>query len=253
MEDEETTTQLYSPEVDKLLVLCEEVMRATPEGARRFIEPAPGVLARAKSRQHSIVFGRRGSGKSSLLRKAAADLTIDRRPIAFVDMETFKGHSYPDVLISVLVKSLQEFKKWLDGAATTPATKKSFWQKMFGTAPKRPPFNKLKTADLRSSLELLIKDLMTQLASPETAEVREKQSQTTENTFGASLDGGVKVPVAEIKTHLNVSDKASGSTEKEATYTSHKIQYLHQNILRFQAFFQDLATLIRWRSIPYLG
>ena len=105
---------LNSPEVDELLVLCEEVMRATPEGANRFIEPAPGVLSLAKSKQHSIVFGRRGSGKSSLLRKTAADLTVDRRPIAFVDLETFKGHTYPDVLISVLIKTLGEFELWLD-------------------------------------------------------------------------------------------------------------------------------------------
>ena len=53
-------SQLNTKEVDELLVLCEEVMRATPEGAQRFIEPAPGVLARAKSKQHNIVFGRRG-------------------------------------------------------------------------------------------------------------------------------------------------------------------------------------------------
>ena len=39
-------------------------------------------------------FGRRGSGKSSLLRKAGADLTLDRRPIAHVNLEAFKGHSY---------------------------------------------------------------------------------------------------------------------------------------------------------------
>jgi ABC-type lipoprotein export system ATPase subunit len=73
---------LYSQEADRLLVLCEEVMRATPESAKRFIEPAPGVLARAKSKQHNIIFGRRGSGKSSLLRKMTADLSVDRRPLA---------------------------------------------------------------------------------------------------------------------------------------------------------------------------
>jgi len=118
------SSQLELEQVDALLILCEEVMRATPDGSKRFIEPAPGVLSRAKSKQHNIIFGRRGSGKSSLLRKTAADLTIDRRPIAFVDMETFKGHTYPDVLISVLIKSLYEFKKWIDSAATTPASKK---------------------------------------------------------------------------------------------------------------------------------
>lgn len=136
---------LNTEAMDKLLVLCEEVMRATPEGARRFIEPAPGTLSRAKSKQHNIIFGRRGSGKSTLLRKMAADLTVDRRPIAFVDMETFKGHSYPDVLISVLIKTLKEFRKWLDEAAATPATKKSFWHNLFGTIPTRPPFKKNST------------------------------------------------------------------------------------------------------------
>ncbi len=156
---------LNSDAVDRLLVLCEEVTRATPEGARRFIEPAPGVLSRAKSNPHHIIFGRRGSGKSSLLRKAVADLTIDRRPIAFVDMETFKGHSYPDVLISVLIKSLHEFKKWLEGAATAPANKKSFWSRVFGALPKRPPFNKTKTTTLSGTLESIIHDLENRLLS----------------------------------------------------------------------------------------
>jgi hypothetical protein len=85
-----------------------------------FIEPTPGVLDKAKNKRHHIIFGRRGSGKSSLLRKVAADLTITRTPIAYVDLEQFKGHSYPDVLISVLINTLMEFKKWLDTAATNP-------------------------------------------------------------------------------------------------------------------------------------
>lgn len=85
--------------------LIEEATRSTEEGVRRFVEPASGTLIRATSRQHHLVFGRRGSGKSSLLRKAAADLTVDRRPIAFVDLETFKGHAYPDVLLSILIET----------------------------------------------------------------------------------------------------------------------------------------------------
>ena len=178
------------------------------------------------------------------MRKASADLTVsDRRPIAFVDMETFKGHSYPDVLISVLIKSLQEFRNWLDGAATTPATKKSFWQKLFGTTPNRPPFNKSKTAALLFKLDGIIKDLNTQLMSPVSAEIRKKETQGNENTIGASIEGQLKSPAAMLKAATSMSDKSSGSTETEATYTSHKIEYLHQNILKFQAFFQELAAL----------
>lgn len=236
-------SQLNSAAVDRLLVLCEEVTRATPEGARRFIEPAPGVLSRAKSNQHHIIFGRRGSGKSSLLRKTAADLTIDRRPIAFVDMETFKGHSYPDVLISVLIKSLHEFKKWLEGAATAPANKKLFWSRVFGTLPKRPPFNKAKTTTLSSTLDSIIKDLENQLRAPESTAKQIKQTRSDEQTAGVELEAAAGIPGSGVKSKASLGAKSVGTTEEQSTYVSHKIEYLHQNILRFQSFFQDLSRL----------
>lgn len=236
-------TQLDLDAVDDLLILCEEVMRATPEGAHRFIEPAPGVLAKAKAKQHNIVFGRRGSGKSSLLRKAAADLTLDRRPIAFVDMETFKGHSYPDVLISVLIKSLEEFKKWLDEAATTPSNKTTFWRRLFGTAPKRPPFNKTKTAEIANSLQMIIDDLQTQLRNPETS----SRQSTIKTDTSDNVEIASKIEGASLGVKANVSGKAgnknSHTTEEQSTYVSHKVEYLHQNILRFQKFFTSLSTI----------
>lgn len=236
-------SELDDPAINKLLLLCEEVTRATKEGTHRFIEPAPGVLLRAKSNQHHIVFGRRGSGKSSLLRKTAADLTIDRRPIAFVDMETFKGHSYPDVLISVLIKSLHEFQKWLTEAATTPATKTSFWKRFFNSSPKRPPFNKKDTGALSARLSKLIEHLERQLREPENSEkhVTEKSGSETANI--AQFTGELKAPPASTSSKLEVSLKSIGTIENQTKYTSHKVEYLHQNILDFQRFFQDLSTL----------
>jgi hypothetical protein len=93
--------------IQKLARDVEESTRSTREGIKYFIEPAPGTLARAKYKRHHIVFGRRGSGKSSLLSKVTADLTVNRTPIAYVDLEEFKDHSYPDVLLSVC--SLKRF------------------------------------------------------------------------------------------------------------------------------------------------
>jgi hypothetical protein len=133
--------------------MVEESTSATREGVKFFIEPAPGTLARAKNKRHHIIFGRRGSGKSSLLAKVSEDLTIDRLPIAYVDLEEFKGHSYPDVLLSVLIKALAEFKTWLDTAALHPANKASFWKKYFlGAKPKRGAFNKANTQILSADL-----------------------------------------------------------------------------------------------------
>src|SRR6266567_2146404 len=108
---------LNDPRVERLVTLVEESTRSSREGVKRFIEPAQGTLRRAVNKRHHIIFGRRGSGKSSLLRKAAADLTVDRRPIAYVDLEIFKGHTYPDVLISILISTLKEFEHWLRTAA----------------------------------------------------------------------------------------------------------------------------------------
>jgi hypothetical protein len=72
------TKILESSAVQKLARDVEESTRSTREGVKYFIEPAPGTLARAKYKRHHIVFGRRGSGKSSLLAKVTADLTVNR-------------------------------------------------------------------------------------------------------------------------------------------------------------------------------
>ena len=121
------STVLDSAEVESLVILVEEATRSSKEGVKRFMSPAQGTLRRAINKRHHVIFGRRGSGKSSLLRKAAADLTINPlRPIAYVDLETFKGHTYPDVLFSRLLSALKEFNQWLETAAVHPANKTSF-------------------------------------------------------------------------------------------------------------------------------
>jgi hypothetical protein len=89
---------LTSEKVSQLLTVVEEATRSSEEGVKYFVEPAHGTLRRSVALGHHFVFGRRGSGKSSLLRKAAADLTVARSPIAWVDLEPFKGHSYPDLV-----------------------------------------------------------------------------------------------------------------------------------------------------------
>jgi len=150
---------LNDTRVDKLVRLVEESTRSSQEGVKRFVEPAQGTLSRAINRRHHIIFGRRGSGKSSLLQKAAADLTVDRRPIAYVDLEIFKGHSYPDVLISILISTLKEFEKWLRTAAVNPASKTSFWHKLFGTKPARPAYKRANVEDLVKDIHVRIEEL----------------------------------------------------------------------------------------------
>ncbi len=236
---------LHSAEVSALETLIEEATRSTDEGVRRFVEPASGTLSRAISRQHHLVFGRRGSGKSSLLRKATADLTVDRRPIAFVDLETFKGHAYPDVLLSVLVKTFDEFANWLDTAAVAPATKSKFWTRLFGAKPTRAAFNRTRATELATALRKAVEELRMLLFREEAIAVEAthatKQGATDRLTTHASL----AVPGSGLRTGAageegTTSEDARAVTEK---YVTTKLDHLHRHILDYQALFRNMSRL----------
>jgi hypothetical protein len=236
---------LESDEIARLLTIVEEAARSTEEGIKHFVEPAPGTLGRAVNRRHHIVFGRRGSGKSSLLRKAAADLTVDRRPIAYVNLEAFKGHSYPDVLLSVLISTFQEFKKWMDTAAIHPANRSTFWKKLFGTAPSRSPYNRQAAADLSNSLEHHIRELMQELHQADDAELSLK---TERNSSSARLVGGTaqaSVPGTPITVGANAQNSSSETSSRaiDEQFRRSKTDFLHRHIVNYQRLFRSLANL----------
>ena len=241
----------------KLLTLIEEATRSTQEGVQYFVEPAEDALRRATSRRHHIVFGRRGSGKSSLLRKAGADLTRERRPMAWVDLEGFKGHSYPDLLISVLVKTLREFREWLQTAAIAPANKTSVWKRLFCFGkPTRPPFDKRTCSDLVRRIESHLKALEEQLYAADDAEIEStsEAADSTQKEVTGSVDAGVKVPIGSLTTDIGArvqSDSTSGARTVE-TFRRSKIEFLRRHVMDYQSIFTDMAKLSGGDSYLFL-
>jgi AAA+ ATPase superfamily predicted ATPase len=235
---------IQSDAVRKLSKLIEESTRATGESVKYFIEPTPGVLDKAKNKRHHIIFGRRGSGKSSLLHKVASDLTVSRTPIAYVDLEQFKGHSYPDVLISVLISTLTEFKKWLDTAATNPATKTSFWKRLFGSIPTKGAFPRRETLALSEQFKEMISELNNlRFQANETKQKERKQTDgSTETKVSSSLESS-SLPVVKANIAGSLTSKEGKATELQLEYTSQKIEALHRNIPRYKRMFEGLATL----------
>ena len=196
-------------DLEALALKVEEAARSTEEGVRYFIEPAPGTLRRAVAKRHHVIFGRRGSWKSSLLRKAGADLTVDRRPIAHVNLETYKSHSYPDVLLSVLIATFKAFSEWMRTAAVSPANKTSFWDRLFGTKPRRAAFNRKECAALVTRLDTQVKQLEEQLHSSDSSDMtvtRERQSEASENV-------GLGAKIGQTSASINAEMK-SGNTIK---------------------------------------
>lgn len=235
---------LTTPQVDKLVTIVEEATRATRDAPRRFIEPARGTLDRAKSRRHHLIFGRRGSGKTSLLRKAGADLSLRRAPVAFIDLEGFKGHKYPDVLISVLIETLHAFDKWLTTAGVTPGNKTSFWNRVFGAKPERPPLDRKRVAALRERVKSQITELDQLLHSEDdaqlTSSVRDVNTTTAETAAAAKvgLDASVKIGAEASARSASRMEAARETTEKGRR---NKIDYLHRHIIDFQKLFEEIV------------
>jgi hypothetical protein len=235
---------LETDEVATLVRLIEEATRSTAEGVRRFVEPASGTLVRATSRQHHLVFGRRGSGKSSLLRKAAADLTVDRRPIAFVDLESFKGHAYPDVLLSVLVETFSKFAEWLETAAIAPANKASFWSRLFGKTPTRPAFDKAKAKSLATDLRASVSELRNLLFREDEVTVEEKKTIKATENEGAKDEIGVGAGGMK----LGLTDE-SGSTREAGMSIRRSTRRPSSNICN-DTFLIIRPSSVEWRNSP---
>lgn len=234
---------LNTPGIAQLKTLLEEESRATEEGVRRFVEPTHGALNRAIAKRHHIVFGRRGSGKSSLLRRAAATLTVDRRPIAFVDVERFKGHSYPDVLISILIETFGEFEKWLNTAAINPATKTTFWQRTFGAKPSRPAFNREKAKQIAATLHKQIIILESQLHSSDGTSVQITTRRESELIEDSRAGITVTPQRVGLSTSAGRNYKDSAGEEVQETFAASKVDFIHRHILDYQRVFRQMAVL----------
>jgi hypothetical protein len=111
--EHEANGGISDDEVTRLLPALAEAERATEETAARFVAPRPGILEEVSARRHQFVYGRRGVGKSTLLRRVEADGAETERAVIFVDIETLRGRPYPDVLIELLKELLDDLERRL--------------------------------------------------------------------------------------------------------------------------------------------
>lgn len=99
--------ELSDEQVVRLFPAIEEAGRADRRTAQRFVQPRTGILEETAARRHQFVFGRRGVGKSTLLRKIESEHSA---AVIFVDIETLRGRPYPDVLSELLIDLLTKLE-----------------------------------------------------------------------------------------------------------------------------------------------
>jgi hypothetical protein len=238
------SAQLFNQSVDKLVTILEEGARANARVTRRFIEPAQGTLRRANSRRHHIIFGRRGSGKSSLLFKSAENLSEEHRPIAYVDLEPFKGHHYPDLLISVLLAAFIAFRDWLKKQKLEDEERRQ-WFTAFLLKTRMPKGREKE--DLLTKLDSAISELRSQLEASDGAVLTSKvttgqkvsNSKAVDSKLGVS-NGGL---TASIGRSTGQSAESSSGKEINEAYNRSKQDFLHKRILDYQDIFRRFTSL----------
>jgi len=112
-------------ELNKILKYIEENIRVTDQTTIEYLDPR-GHIERLNSKQNHVIFGRRGSGKSLLLKsiKEKNNSAICLK----ANLEDFKDISFPDSIIQILRTLLEQlnneiankysiwsFKKWRNG------------------------------------------------------------------------------------------------------------------------------------------
>src|SRR6266702_2060435 len=232
----ENATILESNVVAQLVIEIEQSMRATEDAVKRFVPPSDNALPRAVARQHHLVFGRRGSGKSSLLHKAMNDLSLERRPVAYIDLEAFKDHSYPDVLLSILIKIFGEYENWLKTTAIRPS---------------RPPFNRKEALELAADLRSCIDRLTSKLYSADNIDIqstiRREMEVSDQSEVGLQIGSSVS-----LSGRLGARQRATGSQELQEAYRQSKIEYLYTHILEYQQIFDRMFSLSNGASYLFL-
>ena len=198
---------IQSGAVRQLTKLVEE---STPSDRRKrqvFHRAYSRCLGQGKNKRHHVIFGRRGSGKSSYFIKLrrSNDQQNAHRVRGF---RAVQGSQYPDVLISVLISTLTEFKKWLDTAATNPASKTSFWKKLFGTIPTKAAFSKKETTNLSGQFETMIAELTSLLFQAD--KQKNKDSKIADDSTEAKL--GSKIESSGLPAKASVEGSLSAKS-----------------------------------------
>lgn len=240
---------LFNQNVAKLAMLLEEGTRASTETVRRFVEPMRGTLRRAKSKRHHLVFGRRGSGKSSLLYKSSHSLSNEGHAVAHVDLEPFKGHHYPDVLISVLLASLERFKDWVENHSSMEPKRKWYW-----------PFAKSSLQDQGHKVLQTIVDELNDLNQQLYLTDGSDLTQTERETNRASISGSAKVAgkagaqgfESKIESEIASNNTVTAGSQLTEVSRRSKIDYLHRKILTYRKIFTSLSDWSNTSSYLFL-
>ncbi len=141
------------------------------------------------------------------------------------------------------METFSRFAEWLETAAIAPANKASFWARLFGRRPTRPPFDRPTASALSADLRAEIAALREVLFSEDDAHV--EIATTTSDSEARAFSGEVGANVGPATVGVSSEKTLAKETSEAQTtrYTRNKMQHLQRHILDYQKLFNRMAQL----------
>lgn len=209
----------YGETVDALLTDLEEATRATPEGGpAEFVPPAGGELDQVEARFHHFIWGRRGSGKTSLLRHLEAKRRSEGKVAVWVDQELFMALSYPDVLVSSVLEVVRGVRT---AAVGRMAAERPLWRRLIERIGRKSSIG-----DTLAALDRAATNLETLRQLPNDREIQWTRSAET----GSALDAIGSVKAGPVKGDAGAKLTEEQSISATETVVSSKEEYLERSL-----------------------
>jgi hypothetical protein len=229
----------YNDAVARFQVLLEEVTRARPGSPEsRFVVSDDAILGRLGSSFHHILFGRRGSGKSSLLRYVESRWIGKGHLVAWADQETFMGLSYPDVLVSTLETVFMQFSQQIR-RSDPPLPKRRWWQRSKQVASKRQL--------IANRLDQAVAQLILLKNEPSEAEIEWTASYSARTA--SDEESGASLGLTQGPVSASASRKVSASTSRSAgadivqKYKATKAEHLERAVSTYRDLIKQATTI----------
>ncbi|MCD0457172.1 hypothetical protein LPB85_17105 [Chryseobacterium sp. LC2016-27] len=205
---------MNNQDLSKVLRYIEENIRITEQTTIDYLDPKRH-LDRLQSRQNHVVFGRRGSGKSLLLKSLRSSGTDDRNSIS-INLEDFKDISFPNSISHVLISILKYLKETLKG-------KYNIWHFK----------NWSKQREIIKIIDNQISQLEKKISEPDT--YNEKIREKSASKISGKLSSGVGKSQAEIGSEM--ADELETSRE----ILKDKLNELKNEISNFKSLINSIC------------
>lgn len=224
-----------------LISFIEENLRASEDFGINFVDPR-NYKSRLLNKQNHVIYGRRGSGKTSLLnslKEGAGDVIVLK-----INLEEYKGISFPNVLIHVFNKIFEE----LENKALKDIGNFRFYKR-----------NKVK--QLFNKINNEINDLSKSLDLPDhfDQEIREKTSSSEEGGIksGASVEGlngaGLGVEVSSNSKKLEEVETKKGVLVDKLSRIKNKLPAIKKYVAEAGKILHDKSIFLVFDDFYFIN